>query len=93
MLVTYVDRCAHCACSTLRDDAGRRPVPGLVTCGKACRCHAPVRSARAVVATLGADAARFRLLRRRRVDAPALPLPVAPAQPAARLALAIPAPR
>ena len=33
MLVTYVDRCAVCACSSLRDEGGRRPVPGLRTCG------------------------------------------------------------
>ena len=72
MLVTYVDRCAVCACSSLRDEGGRRPVPGLSTsCAGGCACHdappaAISRSARASSAASGHDAARFRLFRRAR---------------------------
>lgn len=71
MLVTYVDRCAVCACSSLRDEGGRRPVPGLVSCSDGCPCHdAPPavvhRSARASAAAMSNDAARFRLFRRTR---------------------------
>ena len=66
MLVTYVDRCASCACSTLRDDGGRRPVPGVVGCGRACRCHASQHAVRAVGAAQSADAARFRFWRKAR---------------------------
>lgn len=66
MLVTYVDRCASCACSSLRDEAGPRPLPGLVGCGRACRCHAPQHSARAVQASALQDAARLSFWRRAR---------------------------
>ena len=75
MLVTYVDRCAVCSCSSLRDEGGRRPVPGLMSCSSAesagCPCHqtppaAIARSARAATAGLSNDAARFRLFRRSR---------------------------
>ncbi|MGZ6826425.1 MAG: hypothetical protein ACXVGH_06495 [Mycobacteriales bacterium] len=66
MLVTYVDRCPSCTCSSLRDEAGQRPLPGVVGCGRACRCHAPLHSARAVTAAVGHDAARFRRWRRSR---------------------------
>lgn len=66
MLVTYVDRCSSCSCSSLRDEAGTRPLPGVLGCGRSCRCHAPLHSARAVAASLGHDAARFRLFRRSR---------------------------
>lgn len=70
MLVTYVDRCAACSCSSLRDEGGRRPVPGLSSCGDDCRCHGPApRSARAVLAAHRADAARLRLFRRSRSTA------------------------
>ncbi len=70
MLVSYVDRCTVCSCSSLRDEGGRRPVPGLVGCASGCPCHdappaALVRSTRASSAALGNDAARFRLFRRR----------------------------
>ena len=72
MLVTYVDRCTSCACSSLRDDAGRRPVPGVTTCGRTCRCHtaelAAASSLRAVEAATSADAARFRFWRRSRAE-------------------------
>ncbi len=66
MLVTYVDRCAHCACTSLRDESGQRPVPGAVGCGHACRCHATQHSVRAVQAVLAADASRLRFWRRAR---------------------------
>ena len=66
MLVTYVDRCATCSCSSLRDEQGPRPLPGVSSCGAACRCHAPMHSSRAVHAALVADAARFRFWRRAR---------------------------
>jgi hypothetical protein len=70
VLVTYVDRCTSCACSSLRDDAGRRPVPGVTSCGRSCRCHAAelaaASSVRAVEAATSADAARFRFWRRSR---------------------------
>ena len=67
MLVTYVDRCAACSCSSLRDEGGRRPVPGLTLCADGCRCHGPApRSARASLASHAADAARLRLFRRSR---------------------------
>ncbi len=71
MLVTYVDRCTVCSCSSLRDEGGRRPVPGLVSCAAGCPCHsvppaAISRSARALSAGLSNDAARFRLFRRSR---------------------------
>ena len=72
MLVTYVDRCAVCDCSSLRDEGGRRPVPGLVSCGSAgCPCHdappaASFRPSRAVAAAAANDAVRFRLFRRGR---------------------------
>jgi hypothetical protein len=66
MLVTYVDRCSACACSSLRDEGGRRPLPGVVGCGKACRCHAPLHSARAATVSMAHDAARFRFWRRTR---------------------------
>lgn len=69
MLVTYVDRCPSCACSSLRDEQGRRPVPGLTLCEDGCRCHAPstgARSARASLAATAADAARLRFWRRSR---------------------------
>ncbi len=66
MLVTYVDRCTSCACSSLRDETGQRPVPGAVGCGRACRCHGPQYSVRAVQAVRSADAARLRFWRRGR---------------------------
>jgi hypothetical protein len=66
VLVSYVDRCTSCACSSLRDDDGRRPVPGVVGCGRACRCHASQHAVRAVGAAQSADAARFRFWRRAR---------------------------
>jgi hypothetical protein len=66
VLVTYVDRCSSCACSSMRDDSGSRPVPGVVGCGRACRCHATQHAVRAVVAAHAADAARFRFWRRAR---------------------------
>ena len=71
MLVTYVDRCAVCDCSSLRDEGGRRPVPGLRSCAAGCPCHdgppaVAYRSARAVAAAAGNDAVRFRLFRRTR---------------------------
>lgn len=66
MLVTYVDRCTSCACSSLRDESGQRPLPGVVGCGRSCKCHAPLLSARAVTASLAHDAARFRFWRRAR---------------------------
>ena len=71
MLVSYVDRCAVCACSSLRDEGGRRPVPGLKACSSGCPCHDTVpasvaRSARASASALSNDAVRFRLFRRAR---------------------------
>lgn len=66
MLVTYVDRCTSCSCSSLRDEAGARPLPDTVGCGRSCRCHAPQHSVRATQAGLAADAARFRFWRRNR---------------------------
>ncbi|MCW2606614.1 MAG: hypothetical protein JWO60_1307 [Frankiales bacterium] len=71
MLVSYVDRCAVCACSSLRDEGGRRPVPGLTSCASGCPCHdtvpaSGVRSARASAAAMSNDAVRFRLFRRAR---------------------------
>lgn len=66
VLVTYVDRCPTCSCSSLRDDAGPRPLPGVSSCGASCRCHAPLHSTRAVHAALTADAARLRFWRRSR---------------------------
>lgn len=72
MLVTYVDRCSACSCSSLRDEGGRRPVPGLSVC-EGCRCHGTnARSARATYATLDADVTRYRLLRRMRRAAHAM---------------------
>ncbi|MCU1691236.1 MAG: hypothetical protein JWM64_327 [Frankiales bacterium] len=76
MLVSYVDRCAVCSCSSLRDEGGRRPVPGLGACVSGCPCHdappaAVLRSTRASSAALGNDAARFRLFRRGRRSAAA----------------------
>lgn len=66
MLVTYVDRCSSCSCSSLRDETGPRPLPGVSSCGSSCRCHATVSSSRAISAALSADAARFRFWRRSR---------------------------
>lgn len=69
MLVTYVDRCSSCACSSLRDESGLRPLPahmGTVGCGRSCRCHAPIHSARAITASLAQDVTRFRFWRRAR---------------------------
>jgi hypothetical protein len=66
MLVTYVDRCTTCACSSLRDEGGQRPVPGVVGCGRACRCHAAQHGLRAATSVLANDAARFRFWRRAR---------------------------
>ena len=82
MLVTYVDRCGVCSCSSLRDEGGRRPVPGLAACRSGCPCHdAPpaslVRSARAATAAFSNDAARFRLFRRGRRVAHATEHPAA----------------
>ncbi len=64
MLVTYVDRCTSCACSSLRDEEGQRPLPGATSCGRTCRCHAGEQGTRAVAAVLAADSARFRFWRR-----------------------------
>ncbi len=72
MLVTYVERCTHCTCSSLRDESGNRPMPGVVGCGRACSCHAPQINARAVSASLAHDAARFRFWRRTRAAAEAV---------------------
>jgi hypothetical protein len=70
VLVTYVDRCSACSCSSLRDEAGRRPVPGLGGCGESCRCHClttpAVKVARVGAASLAGDAGRFRFWRRSR---------------------------
>jgi hypothetical protein len=66
MLVTYVDRCSACACSSLRDEGGQRPLPGVVGCGRACRCHANQHGLRAASAVTANDAARFRFWRRAR---------------------------
>lgn len=76
MLVSYVDRCAVCACSSLRDEGGRRPVPGLGACASGCPCHdappaALLRSTRASAAARGNDAVRFRLFRRARRESAA----------------------
>ena len=70
MLVTYVDRCSSCSCSSLRDASGPRPLPTGTSCGTACRCHAPLHSSRAVHAALLSDAARFRFWRKTRTAAP-----------------------
>ena len=66
MLVTYVDRCPTCSCTSLRDEGESRPLPDSVGCGRSCRCHAPAHSVRATQAGLAADAARFRFWRRNR---------------------------
>lgn len=80
MLVTYVDRCVACSCSSLRDEGGRRPLPGLQLCGAGCACHqAPpaglVRATRATAAAAANDAVRLRFLRRGRVHGQTLRRP------------------
>jgi hypothetical protein len=74
VLVTYVDTCVVCSCSSLRDEGGRRPLPGVPSCSARCACHeAPpaslLRSARATAAAAANDAVRARLFRARRAGA------------------------
>ena len=66
MLVTYVDRCSACSCSSLRDEGGPRPLPGAIGCGRSCKCHATASNVRAVQAAVAADVARLRFWRRAR---------------------------
>jgi hypothetical protein len=66
VLVTYVDTCVACSCSSLRDEGGRRPLPGSPACSARCACHeAPpaslLRAARATAAAAANDAVRSRL--------------------------------
>lgn len=68
MLVTYVDTCVACSCDYLRDEGGRRPLPGAPACSARCACHeappaALLRTARASAAAAANDAVRSRLYR------------------------------
>lgn len=67
MLVTYVDRCTTCSCSSLRDEDGPRPLPGVAGCGRSCRCHG-AHSMHAAHVVAAQDADRMRFWRRARTE-------------------------